>query len=96
MRYRDTILRAARTEHGGIAGVDANETWTRVGVHGVPLAGYVGKGAFGTEKLREEIMAENVGVDIPMAMRWLGRPTDIEARAAKGEITASSVTSGQR
>ena len=40
-------------------------------------------GTFSTEKLREEIIAGNEGVDIPMSMRWIGRPTDIKARAAK-------------
>lgn len=50
------------------------------------------QGTYGTEKLREEIEAENEGVTITLAVRWLGKLAEIEERALKGDITASSVT----
>jgi hypothetical protein len=57
----------------------------------VPLNRYVGRGTNGQEKLREEIQAENAGVTIPMAARWLGRVPQLKERWASGSITASSV-----
>lgn len=46
----------------------------------------------GAEKLREEREAENEGMVIPLAIRWLGHLSDIKTRATKRLITASSVT----
>ena len=92
LNYRDTVIRAARTQDAGIVGVELNEIWKRVKIHGIPLARYVGKGTHGTEKLREEIEAENEGVTIPLVVRWLGKLADIKARAMRGEISASSIT----
>ena len=92
LNYRDTVIRAARTQDAGIVGVELNEIWKRVKIHGIPLARYVGKGTHGTEKLREEIEAENEGVTIPLAVIWLGKLADIKARAMRGEISASSIT----
>ena len=45
------------------------------------VARYVG--TFGTEKLREELKAENEGVKIPFAVRRLGRPSDVKAVSRK-------------
>ena len=70
--YKDTIIRAARTIDPSIVDITANETWRRVKIHGVPLNRYLGRGTYGLDKLREEIEAENEGVEIPRQMRWLG------------------------
>ena len=45
---------------------------------------YLGKGTFGTEKLREELEAENEGLNILFAIRWLGRAPDVKARYCNG------------
>ena len=52
----------------------------------------MGRGSFGTEKLRGELGAEDDGARIPTASRWLGRMTDVKARYSEGETEASSVT----
>ena len=85
MNYRDTVICATRTVDAGIVSVEVNEIWKRLKIHGIPLARYVGKGTHGTEKLREEIEAENEGVTIPIVVRWLGRLEEIKERAMKGE-----------
>ena len=72
--------------------ITANETWCRVKIHGVSLNRYLGRGTHGLEKLREEIEAENDGVEIPMQIRWLGRVPDIKERAVADGIRGSSVT----
>lgn len=56
-------------------------------VHETPVARYLGKGPFGTEKLREE----NVRVKIPSVVRWLGHPADIRAQFKGGVKEASLV-----
>ena len=78
--YRDTIIRAVRTVDPGIVNITSNETWKWVKIHGVTLFLYMGKGTNGLNKLREEIEAENEGVEIPMEMRWLGRVPTIQER----------------
>jgi hypothetical protein len=92
LQYRDTVIIAARTVDKGIVDVEANESWGRVKVHGVPLERYVGKGTHGLEKFKEEVQAENAGVVIPLAVRWLGSMANIKERWAAGAITSSSVT----
>ena len=92
LSHKDSIIRAARTINRRIIGLKANMIWKRVKVHGVPVARYVGKKIFGTEKLQEELVAENKGVRIPAAVRWLGRAGGVKARYKEGTIVASSVT----
>lgn len=67
-------------------GSEVNEVWRRLEIHGIPLARYVRKGTHGTEKLREEIEAENEGATIPLLVRWLGKLAEIKERALKGLI----------
>ena len=52
----------------------------------------MGRGSHGVNKLREEIEAENPGIEIPMAARWLGRLADIKEGVVQGQNRASSVT----
>ena len=47
LEFRDTIIRAARTVDSGIHNFTANETWSRVKIHGVLLDRYLGRGTFG-------------------------------------------------
>lgn len=91
-RYRDVVLKAARTQDEGIIDFGSNEPWKRVKVHGVALERYVGKGTYGTGKLKEELEAENEGLVIPLSIRWLGQLHNIKQRWRAGEIKASSVT----
>lgn len=92
LAHRNTILRAALTVDPTVIDITAYETWHRVKIYGVPLNRYLGKGTHGLEKLREEIEAENEGVEIPMQIRWLGRVPDIKQRSVEGAIRGSSVT----
>ena len=41
-------------------------------------------------------MAEDEGVDISITVRWIGHLTDIKAKVARGEVTASPVTFAMR
>ena len=75
-----------------IVEITANETWHRVKIHGIPLNRYLGRGTHRLDKLQEELESENEGLEIPMAMRWLGRVPDIKERGASGAIRGSSVT----
>ena len=92
LQHRDTIIRAVHTVDSGIHNFTANETWSRVKIHGVPLARYLGRGTFGLDKLRAELEAENKNLEIPMVARWLGRVPDIKDRSCSEKIRASSVT----
>ena len=91
VNHRDMVFRAARTRGPSIIDLDLNETWERVQIHGAPVAHYVGEGTHGTEKLREEIEAENEGVEIPFPVRWLGQPSKAKARFKERAIAPSSV-----
>ena len=93
LRSNVAIVRAACSLDPGIIDLEANQAWKRVKAHAVPVARYVGKGTFGTEKLREELEAGNEGVKISFLTRWLGQPSKAKARFKEGTIVASSVTS---
>ena len=60
-------------------------------VHAVPVARSPGRGSHGTEALREELEAENEGIRIPSAIRWLSGAASVKARYEERTITASSV-----
>jgi hypothetical protein len=90
-KYKDTIIMAARTIDKGIIGLGENKTWERMKIHGVPFKRYMGKGTNGLDKLREEIQAENAGMVIPTAARWLGRVPQLKEKWAKGDIMVTSV-----
>ena len=48
-------------------------------------------GSHGTEALREELEAENEGIRVPSAIRWLSGAASVKARYDERTITASSV-----
>ena len=83
LKYKEIAIRAARTECACVTNISTNETWTRVKIHGVPLEAYTEKESYSTGRLREELMAENTGLEIPMAMRWLGNLAHIKKRYCK-------------
>jgi len=89
--YRDLIIKAARSVDKGIIDVEGNESWERLKIHTVPLVRYMGKGAEGLPKMKEEIQAQNEGVAIPAEVRWLSNPRIIRVREQRGEIKASLV-----
>jgi hypothetical protein len=89
--FRKIIVIAARKVDQGIIDIEKNETWERVKMHRVNFDQYMAKRSGGLEKLREEIHAENEGVIIPMAIRWMGRVADIKEKKKSGEKQASSV-----
>jgi hypothetical protein len=89
--FREIIVTAARKVDQGIIDIEKNETWERVKMHGVNFDQYMAKRSGGLEKLSEEIHAENKGVVVPMAIRWMGRVADIKEKKTNGEKQASSV-----
>jgi hypothetical protein len=93
LHFKDLVLKAAREADSGIVGVESNETWAKVKIHGVSLERYMTEtGPEGLQILREEIEAENPGVVIPTAPRWVGSVNRIMERWGQGEIRGSTVT----
>jgi hypothetical protein len=90
-KYEAVVIKAARIVDRGIISFKENEVWQRLKLHGLPLNRYVGRGTNGLEKLQQEIQAENAGVTIPMAARWLGRVPQLKERWTSRIIIASSV-----
>jgi hypothetical protein len=90
LHYKDTILIAARKADPGIIDVQSNETWAKLKIHGVPLDLY-NLDAHGLQTLREDIEAENPGVVIPIAPRWVGSQRRLKERHDQGEIRGASV-----
>ena len=60
-------------------------------MHAIPVDRYLGRGSGGTEMLREELEAENVGIRFPSPIRWLSGALSVKARHHEGTIKASSV-----
>jgi hypothetical protein len=90
--FKDMILMAARKVDPGIINVQSNETWAKLKIHGVPLDQYgPHMDAHGLQTLREDIEAENPGVVIPVALRWVGSPRRIMERYDLGEIRGATV-----
>jgi hypothetical protein len=92
LHFKDLVLKAAREADSGIVGVESNETWAKVKIHGVSLERYMTEtGPEGLQILREEIEAENPGVVIPTAPHWVGSVNRIMERWGQGEIRGSTV-----
>jgi hypothetical protein len=51
----------------------------------------MGKGIEGLQKMQEEVEAENQGIVIPTAVRWLSNPSTIRERRNTGEIATLSI-----
>jgi hypothetical protein len=91
LQYAELVLMAARKADPGVIEVASNETWARLKIHGVPLHRYMGDDpAEGLQLLREELEAENPGVQVPTA-GWLVAPRWIKERWQREEIKSSSV-----
>jgi hypothetical protein len=91
LQYAELILIAARKADPGVIAVESNETWARLKIHGVQLQRYMSDDpAEGLQLLREEIEAENPGVQVPTA-GWLVAPRWIKERWQREEIKSSSV-----
>jgi hypothetical protein len=91
LKYRDIILKAARSQDGGIIDIETNESWVKLIVHFVSIERYGGRGLGVSGKLKDDIEAENEGIRVPLASRWLGSPRAVIERRARGEIKESSV-----
>jgi len=83
MRYWNVIITAGMTVDRGVMDVEGNKTWERIQIHAVPLVRYIGIGTEGSQKMREEIEAENEGIAIPTQARWLANPRIIRERRQK-------------
>ena len=83
------VIKAARTLDPGTIILDTGTIgWKRVEIHGAPITRYVDKGAFGTEGLRGKPAPERRGAEIPFAVGWLDRPSDVGARLKEGAVMA--------
>lgn len=91
IEHRETVLQAARKVDPGVKGLEAKQSWWWIKVHAIPVARFVGKGSNGTEALREELEAENEGLPIPSAIRWLSGAASVKTRYNEGIIKASSM-----
>ena len=85
------MIQAARTVDPGVTDLKARTFRWWAEVHAIPVAHFLGRGWNGTESLREELEAENEGIKIPSAIRWLSGAASVKARHNVGIIKASSV-----
>ena len=91
LQHRDTVLKAARTVDSSISDITAQQKWMWTRIHNISLTRYMGKEKDGgLRKLREELEAENSGVQIPAEIRWLGGAKH-RARFQEKKEGASSV-----
>ena len=83
-------IRAARSADPSITGLETRTTWWWVTVHRMPIARYVGRGSHGTDSLREELEAENGGVENPlhsaMAERRCERQGSLQRQDHRGIV----------
>lgn len=91
LEHRDAVIQAARKADPAVTGLEARTSWWWLKVNAVPVARFLGRGSNGTDSLREELEAENEGLAIPSAVRWLGGAASVKARFEGGIIKASSV-----
>jgi hypothetical protein len=88
--YHEVLIAAITSVDRDAVDVRAHEAWTTLKIHAIPLRRFMGRGTEGIQKLRAEIEAENPGVVIPRAVRWLGNPRRIKERYHDGDIQKSS------
>jgi len=92
IRYQEIVIKAARKVDAGIVDIEMNELWERVKMHGVNFDRYLGKKTGGgLEKLRQELLAENEGVVLPLTITWIGGPKDVQKKKAEGKKASSVV-----
>jgi hypothetical protein len=85
------VLKAARTVDVSITDITVQQKWMWTRIHNISLTRYMGKERDGgLRKLREELEAENSGVQIPAEIRWLGG-AKVRARFQERKEGASSV-----
>jgi uncharacterized protein Smg (DUF494 family) len=88
---REIILTAVRKIDPGTIDIEKIKTSERVIMHGIKFDQYMAKTSGGLENLRGEIHAENEGVIVPMAIRWMERVVNIKEKQRNGVKQASSV-----
>ena len=74
-----------------MADLETKNSWWWIKVHAIPVDRYLGRGTNGRETLREELEAENEGIQIPSSVKWLSGAPSVKARFSEGRIRASSV-----
>ena len=88
LQHRDMVLKAARTADTSISDIRPSQRRKWIRIHNLSLHRYMRKG--GLSQLREELGAENGGVDIPAEVRWLGG-TKVRTRYQETQGGTSSV-----
>ena len=89
LKYRDLVLRAARTVFVAFSDVVPQQKWRWTKIHNISLVRYMGKTVGGLRLLREELEAENSGMTIPAEIRWLSRA---KAQARYQELRGGTST----
>ena len=80
LRHRDLVLKAAQVANSCVTDLVPQQKWRWIRIHDISLTRYMGGARDGgLRKLREELEAENSGVQIPAEIRWLGG-TKVRAR----------------
>lgn len=71
--------------------MERDKLWDRLKIHTVPLVRNMRKGTEGLQNMRQENLAENEGVTIPVLVRWLSNPQTIRESTQRREIMTLSV-----
>ena len=74
------IETAVRAVDPRVVGLEAKKSWWWIKAHAIPMARYLGRGTNGTETLREELEAENEGIQVPSSVRWLSGVPSVKVR----------------
>ena len=91
LQHHDVVLKAARTVDASIVDIVVQQKWMWTRIHNISLTRYMGKERDGgLRKLREELEAENSGIQIPAEIRWLGG-AKVRAHFQERKEGASSV-----
>ena len=89
LKYKDIIISATKKVGPAIIDLTTNETWQRAKLHGVLLSRYFTRDSSGLDKLRCKLEAENDGMKISLAVRWLARTEIIHKRWRNKQIDSS-------
>ncbi|TGZ79891.1 hypothetical protein EX30DRAFT_349861 [Ascodesmis nigricans] len=82
LNYKEQLLQAAHKVDDSIVGIQENETWTRVKLHGVSLARYYQTEQEGDLKnLSDDIKNAYPEIDMPMNPMWLLRAEKLVERS---------------
>ncbi|TGZ76935.1 hypothetical protein EX30DRAFT_352276 [Ascodesmis nigricans] len=94
MKYKEKILQAASKVDEAIMGIQVNETWSRVKLHGVNLERYHQpiEQAEDFMKLPDDIKNAYPMIDMPSNPNWLLRPEKLRKRSRSAAHSSVIIT----